>query len=99
MPPGKQPTEILANLDEMLPELEALYKDVHAHPELSMEETRTAGIAAEHLKKCGFEVRQESARPALSVFCTMGTAPPSCCGLTWMLCPSRKPRVCLMPAQ
>lgn len=56
MTPGKQPTEILANLNEMLPELEALYKDVHAHPELSMQETRTAGIAADHLKKSGFEV-------------------------------------------
>ena len=42
----KQPTEILLNLDTMLPELEAVYKDIHAHPELSMQETRTAGIAA-----------------------------------------------------
>lgn len=47
---------ILANLDRLLPEMEALYKDVHAHPELSMQETRTAGIAAERLKSAGFEV-------------------------------------------
>jgi metal-dependent amidase/aminoacylase/carboxypeptidase family protein len=47
----KKPTEILAGLDEMLPELEAIYKDIHAHPELSMQEIRTAGIAADHLKK------------------------------------------------
>ena len=40
----------------MLPELEALYKDIHAHPELSMQETRTAGIAADHLRASGFEV-------------------------------------------
>jgi metal-dependent amidase/aminoacylase/carboxypeptidase family protein len=52
----KKPTEILAGLDEMLPELEAIYKDIHAHPELSMQEIRTAGIAADHLKKSGFEV-------------------------------------------
>ena len=31
--------DILKNLDRLLPELEALYKDVHAHPELSMQET------------------------------------------------------------
>src|ERR1700730_4285580 len=53
---GKSPTEILLYLDKMLPELEALYKDIHAHPELSMQETRTAGIAADHLRASGFEV-------------------------------------------
>src|ERR1700757_2047954 len=31
----------LARLPGLLPELEALYTDVHAHPELSMQETRT----------------------------------------------------------
>src|ERR1700757_2173722 len=54
--PGKQPTEILVNIAAVLPELEAAYKDIHAHPELSMQETRTAGLAASHLKANGFEV-------------------------------------------
>src|ERR1700737_5356247 len=53
---GKKPAEILASLATLLPELEAVYKDIHAHPELSMQETRTAGIAADHLKALGFEV-------------------------------------------
>src|SRR5579885_1560953 len=53
---GKDVTAILANLTSALPELEAVYKDIHAHPELSMQETRTAGIAANHLKTAGFEV-------------------------------------------
>ena len=35
---------LLANLDTLLPELEAIYKDIHSHPELSMQETRTAGL-------------------------------------------------------
>jgi metal-dependent amidase/aminoacylase/carboxypeptidase family protein len=52
----EKPTKILAYLDKMLPELEALYKDIHRHPELSMQETRTAGIAADHLRTSGFEV-------------------------------------------
>ena len=56
---GKRPTEVLLYLDKMLPELEALYKDIHAHPELSMQETRTAGIAADHLRAGGFEVTTE----------------------------------------
>ena len=37
----------LANLPSLLPKLEALYKDVHAHPELSMQENRTADLAVE----------------------------------------------------
>ena len=52
----KGPTAILANVDTLLPELEAIYKDIHSHPELSMHETRTAKIAANHLKTNGFEV-------------------------------------------
>jgi len=56
MPKKKSPTAILANVHAMLAELEAIYKDIHAHPELSMHETRTAEIAANHLKANGFEV-------------------------------------------
>src|ERR1700746_2831528 len=48
--------DILKNLDRLLPELEALYKDLHAHPELSMQETRTAGVAADRLRGAGYEV-------------------------------------------
>lgn len=44
------------NVERMLAQLESLYKDVHAHPELSMQEKRTAALAAEHLSACGFEV-------------------------------------------
>lgn len=44
----KKPTAILASLATLLPELEAVYKDIHAHPELSMHETRTAQIADNH---------------------------------------------------
>jgi amidohydrolase len=47
---------VLHDLDSMLPDLEALYKDVHAHPELSMQETRTAGLAADRLRAAGYEV-------------------------------------------
>src|SRR5437773_3016386 len=47
---------LLANLPSLLPRLEALYKDVHAHPELSMQENRTADLAANHLRDNGYEV-------------------------------------------
>ncbi len=45
----------LRNLDGLLPDLEALYKDLHSHPELSMQEMRTAGLAADRLHACGYE--------------------------------------------
>jgi len=47
---------VLKNLDRLIPDLEALYKDVHAHPELSMQETRTAGLVADRLHAAGYEV-------------------------------------------
>lgn len=47
---------VLSNLDKLLPDLERLYRDVHSHPELSMQETRTAGIAADKLRVAGYEV-------------------------------------------
>jgi len=33
-----------------------VYTDIHAHPELSMQETRTAGVAADRLRAAGFDV-------------------------------------------
>jgi hippurate hydrolase len=39
-----------------VPDIERFYKDVHAHPELSMQETRTAGLAADRLRAAGYEV-------------------------------------------
>lgn len=47
---------LLAELPELLPSLEVTYKDLHSHPELSMHESRTAGIAATYLADNGFEV-------------------------------------------
>lgn len=41
---------------DLLVELEAIYRDLHQHPELSMHEARTAGIAADQLAAQGYEV-------------------------------------------
>ena len=45
-----------SRIRDLLPDLERVYTDIHAHPELSMQETRTAGIAADRLRAAGFEV-------------------------------------------
>lgn len=42
--------------------LDELYRDLHRHPELSFEEVRTAGIAAEHLRTAGFDVTEQVGR-------------------------------------
>jgi len=49
----------LEHLGRLVPDLEALYTDVHAHPELSFQETRTSGLAAKRLHAAGFDVTTE----------------------------------------
>ncbi|PYQ85147.1 MAG: amidohydrolase [Acidobacteria bacterium] len=45
-----------SRIRDLLPDLERVYADIHAHPELSMQETRTAGVAADRLRAAGFDV-------------------------------------------
>lgn len=52
--PSSEP--ILENLDSLLPDLEVMYRDIHSHPELSMQENRTAEVAADYLRAAGYEV-------------------------------------------
>src|ERR671926_1664582 len=49
---------VLEGLDGIAPGLEDLYRDIHAHPELSLQERRTAGLAAEGLRTAGYEVTE-----------------------------------------
>ena len=45
-----------ASFDRLAPELLGIYKDLHSHPELSMQEHRTAGIAADYIERLGYAV-------------------------------------------
>src|SRR3954447_273506 len=49
---------VLAGLERSRPWQEELYRDVHEHPELSHQETRTAGLVAARLRGAGFEVHE-----------------------------------------
>src|SRR3954452_5188101 len=49
---------VLSGLDGITTQLEDLYRDIHAHPELSMQERRTAGLAAVRLRDAGYEVTE-----------------------------------------
>ena len=44
---------------EQMPSLMAIYKDLHAHPELSFMEVRSAGILAAEARKLGFKVTEK----------------------------------------
>jgi hippurate hydrolase len=56
MSDGSAAVSVLGGLGGTLGDLEALYEDVHSHPELSMQEERTAALAAERLEAAGFDV-------------------------------------------
>jgi amidohydrolase len=59
----------------LLPDLRALYEDLHAHPELSFEEHRTAGILAERLRGLGYEVTTEVGRTGVVATLDNGDGP------------------------
>ena len=46
----------LEGLDQLYPQLDALYLDLHRHPELSMKEQHTSARMADELRKLGYEV-------------------------------------------
>jgi amidohydrolase len=46
-----------SEIDELVPDMVAMRRDLHEHPELAFEETRTAGIVAGRLRALGLDVR------------------------------------------
>jgi amidohydrolase len=47
---------LTSGLDDRIPDLELLYRDLHEHPELSFQEERTASVLAARLVSAGLEV-------------------------------------------
>ncbi|WP_434300951.1 amidohydrolase [Corallococcus exiguus] len=50
---------VLAHWDEVLPDVDALYRDLHEHPELSGQEARTAAQVARRLEAEGYAVSRD----------------------------------------
>jgi hippurate hydrolase len=48
-----------STFDAMAPKLLEIYRDLHRNPELSMQEHRTAGIAADYIERLGYAVTRE----------------------------------------
>jgi hippurate hydrolase len=53
-----QNVSLKSQVDQVFPDAQALYLDLHQHPELSSHETRTAALLAEQLRKLGYEVTE-----------------------------------------
>src|SRR5262245_42940611 len=53
-----QTAQLKGEVESVFPEAQALYLDLHQHPELSGHETRTAGLLAERLRKLGYQVTE-----------------------------------------
>jgi amidohydrolase len=49
-------TFTLGGIDVDIDGLTGIYRDLHSHPELSLQEMRTAGMVAKHLTSLGYEV-------------------------------------------
>jgi len=49
---------VIETVQAWQPELAAIRQDIHAHPELGMEEVRTAGLVARELRALGIEVTE-----------------------------------------
>ena len=66
---------IKAGLDRNYAHLDALYKDIHAHPELALQETRTAALLAKEMRALGFEVTEHVGKTGIVAIFKNGPGP------------------------
>lgn len=62
-------------LDEKLDGLEALYRDLHQHPELGFQEHRTARLLARRMRTLGFEVTENVGKTGVVAIYRNGPGP------------------------
>ncbi|EFI59542.1 amidohydrolase, partial [Comamonas thiooxydans] len=72
---AQEPAAIDRLLGQMYPQLDTLYKDLHAHPELGFAETRTAARLAKELRGLGFEVTEQVGKTGVVALLRNGTGP------------------------
>jgi amidohydrolase len=64
-----------ADIDELAPDLIAMRRDLHEHPELAFEEVRTSGIVANRLRALGLEVQTGVAKTGVVGLLRGGASP------------------------
>jgi hippurate hydrolase len=63
------------SVESDMPQLMSLYRDLHANPELSMQEIRSPGILAEQMRKLGFEVTRNVGKTGVVAVMKNGPGP------------------------
>lgn len=66
---------VTGKIDAMYPKLDAIYKDLHAHPELAFQEVRTAGKLAAEMRAIGFEVTEKVGKTGIVAIYKNGPGP------------------------
>ena len=66
---------IEASVESDYPKLDALYKDIHAHPELAFQEEKTAAKLAAEMRALGFEVTEKVGKTGLVALYKNGAGP------------------------
>jgi hippurate hydrolase len=66
---------IETSIDADYPKFDALYKDIHAHPELAFEEVKTAARLAAEMRALGFEVTEKVGKTGLVAIYKNGDGP------------------------
>jgi amidohydrolase len=62
-------------LDAQYAHIEALYKDIHSHPELGFQETRTAAKLAQEMRALGYEVSEGVGKTGIVALYKNGAGP------------------------
>jgi hippurate hydrolase len=68
-------TAIDTSLEADYPKLDALYKDLHAHPEIAFEEVKTAARLAAEMRALGFDVTERVGKTGLVAIYKNGEGP------------------------
>ena len=71
----KLKASIETSVEADYPKLEALYKDIHAHPEVAFQEVKTAAKLAAEMRALGFEVTEKVGKTGLVAIYKNGDGP------------------------
>ena len=72
---AKHKGEVSSQVNGMYPKLEAIYKDLHAHPEIAFQEVRTAGKLAAEMRAIGFSVTEKVGKTGVVAIHRNGAGP------------------------
>jgi amidohydrolase len=72
---AKLKAAIETSVEADYPKLDALYKDIHAHPEIAFQEVKTAAKLATEMRALGFEVTEKVGKTGLVAIYKNGDGP------------------------